>query len=125
MAGLRHRRDHPALYLDGAYVPLVAAGTRQDHLVAFARHHDAEAVIVAVPRLIGTLLRDPKRLPVGEEVWDGTWLHLPAALAPAPGAGYRHVLTGRKVTADVIEGRPVLQASSLFADAPVALLEPI
>jgi (1->4)-alpha-D-glucan 1-alpha-D-glucosylmutase len=124
MCGLRHRREHPALYLDGAYVPLVPAGARLAHLFAFARVHEGETVLVAVPRLVGGLLGDTGRPPIGEDLWDGTWLHLPAALAPHPGGGYRHVLTGRSIEADVVDGRPVRRAAAVFADAPVALLEP-
>ncbi|HZS12009.1 MAG TPA: hypothetical protein VFA38_07150, partial [Nitrospirales bacterium] len=97
----------------------------KEHLCAFARLHDGDAAITVVPRLIGGLLRQPQQPPFGTDVWDDTWLNLPATLAPPPGSGYRDVLTGRTVDVDLIDGRPVLRAAAIFTDAPVGLLQPL
>jgi (1->4)-alpha-D-glucan 1-alpha-D-glucosylmutase len=48
---LRARRDDPALWADGEYVPLRATGAHAEHVVAFARRHEGREAIAVVPRL--------------------------------------------------------------------------
>jgi (1->4)-alpha-D-glucan 1-alpha-D-glucosylmutase len=99
--GLRLRRREPALFADGAYVPLEASGLRAAHVVAFARVHGGRWVVAAVPRLTA-----------GIDEWGDTRLALPAE---APDA-WEHELSGREV-----HGREPL-VSELFAAVPAALL---
>jgi hypothetical protein len=87
---LAYRRRHPALFAEGAYLPLGAHGPRSENVVAFGRALGDERVIAAVPRLLARL--HPSDPPVGA-AWAGTWLELPdEGAAPA----YRNVLTGEQ-----------------------------
>ncbi|RPI50278.1 MAG: hypothetical protein EHM55_21770 [Acidobacteria bacterium] len=49
--GLRFRRLHPELMLDGGYVPLACEGPSQEHVVAFMRSHPSCTLLCVVPRL--------------------------------------------------------------------------
>src|SRR5439155_21782529 len=51
------RRSHADLFSEGEYIPLRAAGTRQDHIIAFARRLGDQWCFVAVPRLVAKLTR--------------------------------------------------------------------
>ena len=108
---LRFRRAHPALFLDGEYVPLAIDGEHANHAVAFARLHEGERFICVVPRLVLQLLDQSGR---GQPIaWHGR-VSLPASL--------------REPLADVVSGRRhtprdgALGLGELFADFPVALL---
>ncbi len=104
--GLRFRRAHADLVLDGAYVPLSADGPAAWHLVAFARRGAAGTLIAVVPRL--TMNLDP-------EAWAATALVLPPELEAGE---YRHLLTGERLRR---EGDR-LPLAAVFATLPVGLL---
>jgi (1->4)-alpha-D-glucan 1-alpha-D-glucosylmutase len=115
-SGLRLRRDRAALFGDGGYVPLDAAGDRAEHVVAFARVHERESVIAVVPRLVATLAaRDGAPAPAAAH-WGDTHVILPASLA---GGRWRDVLTGAVHAADAGNA---LRVRDLHRVAPVALL---
>jgi (1->4)-alpha-D-glucan 1-alpha-D-glucosylmutase len=118
--GLRLRRSHPELFLDGAYLPIDAHGPASGHLVAFGRRTASAALIVAVPRLVVSLMGELRGLPIGEPIWGSTSLALPDGL---PGGRYRHVLTGETLDVSGATGAPALAAAALFRTCPVALLE--
>ncbi|MGH2600556.1 MAG: malto-oligosyltrehalose synthase, partial [Dehalococcoidia bacterium] len=83
------RREHAALFREGDYLPLRAAGDWEDHVCAFARRHEGETAIVVAPRLLVRLT--PKRgHPLGA-AWGDTSLVLPEVRA---GARYRHAFSG-------------------------------
>ena len=44
------RRDYAALFAGGDYEPLPAEGPGRDDVCAFTRHHDKDAILVAVAR---------------------------------------------------------------------------
>ena len=44
------RRDYPELFAGGGYEPLSAEGPGRDDVCAFTRHHDDDAIMVAVAR---------------------------------------------------------------------------
>jgi (1->4)-alpha-D-glucan 1-alpha-D-glucosylmutase len=125
------RRARPELFRAGAYLPLEADGPRADHVVAFARTLDEAGgavgsapargglVIVAVPRLVARLIREPDGFPLGEPVWADTWLAVPGE----PGARFRDRFTGAELESVARDGRAVLPLSALFGCFPVALLE--
>jgi (1->4)-alpha-D-glucan 1-alpha-D-glucosylmutase len=104
---LRLRRELPALFAEGEYLPLYAEGGRSDdHLCAFARRDDATTLVMAVPRLVYRLHRG------GEEAdWGATALPLPQA------GRWRDVLIDRDY--DDCER---LSAAELFSGFPVAAL---
>jgi (1->4)-alpha-D-glucan 1-alpha-D-glucosylmutase len=114
---LELRRQEPALFRDGTYIPLAAHGPRTAQVCAFARHRAGTTLITAVPRLLARYLHDGTAYPEASTFWNGTSLSIPAALAcPA----YDNLLTGELVPAEE-QGRR-LPASALFTSLPVALL---
>jgi malto-oligosyltrehalose synthase len=91
-AGLRLRRERQPVFAAGSYRPIVAAGARARHVVAFERRHADSSVVCVVPRLSRTLA-GAGRFPTAE-AWEDTEISLPAV----PG-GYVDVLTGHRVAA--------------------------
>ena len=75
--------------------------------------------MVAVPRLVVGLSRDPSRPPLGLEVWQDTRLILTGI---APGTRWRHAFTGEVLVAEGRDGQPFLAAADVFANFSVALL---
>jgi (1->4)-alpha-D-glucan 1-alpha-D-glucosylmutase len=117
---LAYRRDHEDLFATGAYLPLDARGAKRDHVIAFARQRDDDAVLVVVPRLVVGLTGGAECWPLGEEIWAETALVPPAAWTDWH---WHNVLTGETVTAtDDGEGAG-LRLASLCASCPVALVE--
>jgi (1->4)-alpha-D-glucan 1-alpha-D-glucosylmutase len=113
------RRSDPALFTEGAYLPLEVEGRHADNVIAFARAiRDPEAgdrwMIVAVPRCASRLAAGDHGFPLGE-AWAKTRFRLPE---DAPSAGWRHVLTGEAMTAD----GAILYLSDAFATLPLAIL---
>jgi (1->4)-alpha-D-glucan 1-alpha-D-glucosylmutase len=117
-SGLRFRRTHPALMMEGTYLPLDAEGARADHVVAFARKNGSGTLLAMVPRLAVPLLGDNRPLPLGVEAWGSTRIALPPAVrAPR----YRHLVTGAWCHVD--GGEPSsLPVAVALRSCPVALL---
>ncbi len=114
--GLSCRRDHPALFTAGEYLPVEPAGSRTEHVFSFVRrHHDASA-LVAVPRLLTRLLPSMEQQPYGPAVWGDTVLHLPAGMT----GRWRNVFTGELIETPG-EGA-TLRMADVCANFPVALL---
>lgn len=111
------RRNDPLLFRDGAYVPLDVVGPRARHVVAFARVRDRKVSIVAVPRLVASILgaRNP---------WADTWVPLPDEVAEAidEGEGLRDAFSGERRRVIPREGSTAFAVESLFARFPLALL---
>ncbi len=107
------RRERPALFAEGAYVPLWAAGERAEHAVAFARRLGGAELVSVAPRLSLRLAGGEQRPPLGK-LWGDTWLPLPDV---APGAVYTNTLTGER-----LEARGGLWLREVLAAFPVALL---
>jgi (1->4)-alpha-D-glucan 1-alpha-D-glucosylmutase len=118
---LHFRRLHEQLFAHGTYLPLEAAGPKRDHVCAFARSHEDETVLVAVPRLVVRLAGGSEQPPMGPEVWGTTRLLLPPPLAAR---SYRNLFTGEVLAADSPDGTSGLSLAAALADFPVALLEP-
>jgi (1->4)-alpha-D-glucan 1-alpha-D-glucosylmutase len=115
--GMRLRRQHRALMLDGAYTPLEVDGARADHVVTFARHDYTGTLLVVAPRLVVPLVTEEWPLPIGSDVWAATRIVLPPGTRAAR---YRHVITGEwcETTSD----RSSLPVASALGTCPVALL---
>jgi len=103
---LHVRAAHPALFGEGAYLPLAAEGERADHIFAFLRQHQGVSLAVIVPRLLAKIADEE-----GRADWADTRLSLGAASA------WRDILSGRRY-----EGGAPLEAAALFAAFPVAVL---
>jgi (1->4)-alpha-D-glucan 1-alpha-D-glucosylmutase len=111
---LRHRRSHPALYLEGDYLALEPRGEQGSSVVAFARVHQRHALVVAAGRFF-TRLKSPA---LGEAAWGETRLALP----PGFGGPWHDVLTGHEVRATG-PGASEMALASAFRHLPLALLE--
>jgi (1->4)-alpha-D-glucan 1-alpha-D-glucosylmutase len=120
MSGLEHRRQHPELFQQGEYLQLECGGGKKQHVCAFARLYQHQALVAVVPRLVAALNPDSKVPPMGPSVWEDTWVAAP----PWPTLGeFRHLLTGEVITTESLNGRRVLPLARLLNHAPVALLE--
>jgi (1->4)-alpha-D-glucan 1-alpha-D-glucosylmutase len=117
---LTYRRDHPDLFLSGAYIPLGGSGLRQKYICAFARQRGSHKLLVIVPRFLTRLVPNPQTLPLGPQVWEDSWLTLSTSGA---NSCYRNLFTGELLTAVSREGRDTLALAEVFANFPVALLE--
>jgi (1->4)-alpha-D-glucan 1-alpha-D-glucosylmutase len=117
---LMYRREHPALFLAGTYIPIVSIGPRQKHVCAFARQHGYHSILVIVPRFLTRLIPDPSTLPLGPQVWADSWLALPVS---GIGTSYRNLFTGEVVTSTSYGGEQRLALPDVFANFPAALLE--
>ncbi|HZD94804.1 MAG TPA: malto-oligosyltrehalose synthase [Candidatus Sulfotelmatobacter sp.] len=114
MQALRVRRDRRDLFHLGGYRPLGAIGSRQQHVVSFAREHNRHVAIIAVPRLSYTLAGGALHAPLGS-LWESTEIPVP----PRTTEFLENVFTGEKVR---VSGNRTLLCHELFANFPVALL---
>lgn len=64
---LRLRAAHPQLFSEGSYQPLRVEGPLADRVIAFARRHDREAVIVAIACKLAPLTDQGRRWPRADE----------------------------------------------------------
>jgi (1->4)-alpha-D-glucan 1-alpha-D-glucosylmutase len=85
------RQEQPGLFQQGEYLPLAVEGAKANHVIAFARKLEGASVIIIVPRLIATLLKDADLPPIGPEVWEDTQVLLPCDCR----ARCRNILTGK------------------------------
>ncbi len=114
---LSFRRAHRELFLEGAYQPLQATGTKKENALAFVRHKEGHWAVTAVPRFVTKLAR-AGRPPTGESVWAASALLLPRG-APSD---WVNVLTGEKLQARTSKQRRTLPLVEVFNKFPVALL---
>jgi (1->4)-alpha-D-glucan 1-alpha-D-glucosylmutase len=114
LQALRTRRERRELFHAGAYAPLYALGAKREHIVAFAREHNGQVAIVAVPRLSFTLAAGALRAPLGE-LWENTELPVP----PQAAEFMDSVFTGEKIR---VTAERTLSGREIFAHFPVALL---
>jgi (1->4)-alpha-D-glucan 1-alpha-D-glucosylmutase len=108
------RKALPAVFEEGAYLPLAAVGERAGHAVAFARRAGEDWVIVVVPRLTARLTRGG-RPPIGARPWGDTAVLLPE---DAPRL-WTDVLSGET---RVVSPERGLAVGELFREFPGALL---
>jgi (1->4)-alpha-D-glucan 1-alpha-D-glucosylmutase len=89
--GLRFRRAHADLLLNGSYEPLEAEGASAANLIAFARRDRSGTLLAIVPRLMAS---DDGSLPRGSDAWGSTRILLPRC---TEAVAYRNLLTGESV----------------------------
>jgi (1->4)-alpha-D-glucan 1-alpha-D-glucosylmutase len=114
MQALRLRRDRRDLFHPGIYRPMHATGAKQQHVVAFAREHNNQMAIVAVPRLSYTLAGGAMRAPLAS-LWENTELPVPSRCPEF----LENVFTGEKIR---VTPQRTLLCREVFAHFPVALL---
>jgi (1->4)-alpha-D-glucan 1-alpha-D-glucosylmutase len=115
---LNFRKENAALFREGDYRPLESKGVHGRRVIGFCRSAGERSMVVAAPRLVAGLLSGPDRMPVGEELWQDTFLALPHGI----GARFRDALTGAEVMAQERHGVLGIGVGELFRDLPVALL---
>jgi (1->4)-alpha-D-glucan 1-alpha-D-glucosylmutase len=97
------------VFQQGSYFPIEVRGTHRDHVVAFARRHDRDAVIIAVGRHMAPFTGNGAHWPRSSE-WDAVL-----------------VTSGFQVTSDQLAperkfSAAELPVAALFMDLPVAVL---
>jgi (1->4)-alpha-D-glucan 1-alpha-D-glucosylmutase len=110
---MEFRRENPALFMRGDYIPLNVTGPRANHVVAFARAHNAKRVIAVCGRFFMQLPEAPP-LPVDPIAWADTFIKL----EPGSSSLMTDLITGRSIS--IVGGR--LALSEAFAQMPVAML---
>jgi maltooligosyltrehalose synthase len=108
------RKQKPALFAEGRYLPLEAAGPLADHIVAYARILDSSAAIIAVCRSAAKLFDDPGSLAIAPARWQGTQIRVPDTL--------RTDLSDILLQQRTVLGGASIAAQQLFASLPVACL---
>jgi (1->4)-alpha-D-glucan 1-alpha-D-glucosylmutase len=105
------RREFATVFTTGAYQPVEISGPHRDEVVAFARTHGRDAVIVVTGRFFGRATEKGRRWLSGE-AWKGTTVVLDGF------SSFRNVLTPRTPLTG-----PQLAVSDLFDILPVAILQ--
>jgi (1->4)-alpha-D-glucan 1-alpha-D-glucosylmutase len=111
---LQLRFEQPDLFAEGDYLPLEAAGEKDEHVIAFARRYGNQELITVVPRLCMALAEGVEQPPLGS-VWGDTALQVPHG---TPETRYRDLFTGAELT----PAGGTLALHDVFESFPVALL---
>ncbi|SFP37183.1 malto-oligosyltrehalose synthase [Variovorax sp. 770b2] len=95
------RRAQPLLFREGSYEPLTVEGPLAKHVVAFARRHEGQVLVILAGRLFVGLSdhsADEDATPALPDAmrWDGTTVRLPEDLGAT---GLCNLLTGETVSA--------------------------
>ena len=72
------RRTCPVLFSAGSYEPLRVSGACAEHVIAFARRHNENAMVVIVPRAASSLLHDKNKIAFEAEAWGDTRIEIAA-----------------------------------------------
>jgi len=115
-AGARAERDRrdPALFREGAYLPLATAGTRAQQVLAFARRHQGTTLVAIGGRLWTRLACQAGTAPLGAAVWSDTTVTVDLP----HGTRLTDVLSGQEVMVE--HGR--IAVGQAFARLPAAAL---
>jgi (1->4)-alpha-D-glucan 1-alpha-D-glucosylmutase len=113
------RQQQPKLFQQGEYLPIAVAGSKADHVIAFARKFESTSLLVIVPRLVAGLLNDIDidLPPIGSRIWEDTHVLLPCACREH----CRNVLTGKALELAKVNGHTKIDVSTALAEFPVAL----
>jgi (1->4)-alpha-D-glucan 1-alpha-D-glucosylmutase len=106
---LRLRQGLPQVFARGDYRPLATKGPNSNEIVAFARGHDGDAVIVIVARLFSRPTQDGRRWPAAH-AWDAT-------ISVEGFSALQQLLTGQRTVCG-----PHLAVADVFDVLPVAVL---
>ena len=114
---LGFRSANPELFAHGDYIPLQAAGNKEENVFAFARRLKTTWAVILVPRL-STKLVELGEWPMGKDVWGTSALRLPRN---APQV-WTNVFSNEELIAEESEGEPCLYLRDTFRSVPIALL---
>jgi len=121
MRALKFRQAHRELFAQGDYLPLLARGSRAEHVLAFARKQGEQAIIAIAARFfVGLGAAHTQQLALTTELWDDTTLPLGALLGTAR---YRDIFTGREFIAHDTSSGKELALANLLTPLPIVLLE--
>ncbi|MGH9572169.1 MAG: malto-oligosyltrehalose synthase, partial [Candidatus Acidiferrales bacterium] len=115
---LAARRENPALFLDGDYLPLETSGKHQERIVAFARKHEDGDAIAVVPRCVACI-QAPVISRQRTDFWRDSILTIPEK-SPEE---WVNVLAGTHSSTISARGNR-LTIGDVFGDFPIALLIP-
>ena len=115
---LRTRRDDPALFLEGSYLPMETAGSASAHVVAYARAMAGRAAIAVASRLPRTLAGGTAP-PIGD-LWADTRVFLPESLLGV--SRWTCVVSGNSVDVPPGAAATGLSVADVLRHLPVALL---
>jgi (1->4)-alpha-D-glucan 1-alpha-D-glucosylmutase len=119
---LNYRKENDLLFRDGSYVPLESEGNLKEYVCAFARQKEEKTVLVIVPRFLSHLIRDTGEVPLGENVWEESWVVLPKEIN---GGTFRNLFTDETIEKVKRDGEGLLSLGEVFANFPVAMLEKV
>lgn len=103
----------PAVFESGDYQPLAVTGSGAQHVLAFARVHGANAIIVIVPLHASALLGHAPAPTFADGAWRDTTVCLPSTLSHLP---LHNAFDGQTLHS------PRLALGQVLAHLPVALL---
>jgi (1->4)-alpha-D-glucan 1-alpha-D-glucosylmutase len=109
---LRERRLNPELFQNADYIPLQVSSGYNDKVISYAREHQGQWYIIALP-LFTTSLCQAGNFPLGK-AWSEGYLDLP----PEAPQRWKNVFSG-----DTLSTEGQVAISQLFADFPVCLLK--
>ena len=115
---LRLRRENRDLFRKGSYLPMRIAGSRQKHIVAFARTMGRRCAIAVAGRFF-LEMGGGRLVPVGEDAWRDTLILLRKGVVSRT---FLDVVTRRRIGVDTFDGKLALSAAKVFSHLPVALL---
>lgn len=104
----------PAVFESGDYQPLAVTGSGAQHVLAFARTHGADAIVVIVPLHASAMLGHTATPTFADGAWRDTTVSLPSALSHTP-------LHSAFDGAPPLQG-PRLALGQVLTPLPVALL---
>jgi (1->4)-alpha-D-glucan 1-alpha-D-glucosylmutase len=113
------RRQDPALFREGEFIPLEVVGEQFHHILAFLRRRGKEQALIVIPRWVANIPNSFDKGLAGK-FWRGTNLRLP----PATPNSWRNVFTAKACESRLEGNNPFLAVNDLLADFPVALLVP-
>lgn len=113
---LTFRRQQPAAFQRGSYMPLIAQGAMAENVVAFSRQNEGCTIVVAVPRLCSKLMGETHDSLCDDAIWKDTYLEIPSANVSC----YHNLFTGECLPLKLDSSR--IRISDLFRNFPVAVL---
>jgi (1->4)-alpha-D-glucan 1-alpha-D-glucosylmutase len=119
---LSYRKENDLLFRDGSYISLEIEGNLKEYVCAFARQKEEKWVFVIVPRFLTHLIRDTDEMPLGEHVWEESWVVLPKE---TNGGTFRNLFTDEIIEKVERNGEGRLPLGKIFASFPVATLEKV
>jgi (1->4)-alpha-D-glucan 1-alpha-D-glucosylmutase len=111
---LRFRSKHKKWFANSTYQTLTTSGSRESFLCTFARQSKAHVLVTVVPRWSWILSAEPSA-PMGDAIWKGTWVEIPAGVRRL-----YNLFTGEIVPIRRQGDRETIVASDALRHFPVA-----